>query len=83
MAVVTLNINIPDDQLDRMRAGLRGYWGKIEDPPGSGNMRDLTNAELAERLRTELIGNIKQFVKTAEIRQAQNALKNISEIDAS
>lgn len=82
MATVNLAITIPDDQVDRMRAGLRAYWGKIEDPPGSGQMREMTNAEVVERLRKETIGNIKLMVKKAETRQAEEALKNLAEISA-
>ena len=65
-----------------MRDGLRAFWGQIEDPPGSGQFRDMTNAEVIERLRKETIGNVKRMVLKAETLAAEKALQNIAEVDA-
>jgi hypothetical protein len=82
MATINLVITVPDAQLDRVRNGLKAFWGKIEDPPGSGQFRDMTNAEVIERLRKETIGNIKRMVLKAETLAAEKALQTISEVDA-
>jgi hypothetical protein len=82
MATINLAIVVPDDQVSRMRDGLRAFWGQIEDPPGSGQFRDMTNAEVIERLRKETIGNVKRMVLKAETLAAEKALQNIAEVDA-
>ena len=73
MAVINLAVTIPDDQVVRMRAALRTWWGKVEDPLGSGQFRDLTNAELTERIRLGVVRNIRDIVKRVEADAAKAA----------
>lgn len=83
MATLNLAINIPDDQVTRMRTALRTHWGQVEDPPGSGTMRDLTNAELTEKLRTSLVSSIKDIVRRVEADAAKAAAEaGVAHIDA-
>lgn len=73
MATINLAVNIPDGQVARMRAALRTWWGDIEDPPGSGTMRPMTNAELEEKLRQVVVRNIRDIVKRVEADAAKAA----------
>lgn len=61
MAILNLSITIPDAHVPRVIAGLRGHWGKVEDPAGSGVFRERTQAELVALLRQlvrDTVGNI-------------------------
>ena len=69
MAVVTLTINIPDGQMPRVLAAARDTWGQV--PDGSGGMRDMTNGEITERFRQEVITLIKTIVRNSERRAAK------------
>jgi hypothetical protein len=73
MAVINLAVTIPDNQVARMQAALQTWWGLVEDPPGSGQFRDLTNAELTERLRQGVVRNIRDIVKRVEADAAKAA----------
>ncbi len=66
MATINLSVSVPDNQVTRMQTALRTWWGQVEDPPGSGTMRDLTPAELTEKLRQVVIRNIRDIVKRVE-----------------
>lgn len=73
MATINLAVTIPDNQVSRMRTALRTWWGPVEDPPGSGTMRQMTNAELEERLRQVVVRNIRDIVKRVEADAAKAA----------
>jgi len=64
MATINLAITIPDAQMARVQAGMRAHWGQV--PNGAGGKRDMTNAELIERLRTSVISSTKDIVKRTE-----------------
>lgn len=74
MAVLNLSVTVPDAQIARVQAAARGTFGQVDD--GLGGKRDMTNAELVERLRQETIYMIKRMVFAYEKRQAEIALSN-------
>jgi hypothetical protein len=83
MVTMTLAINIPDDQLTRVRAAARAHWGQVIDNPGDPNanppvpptFRDMTNAEINERFRKSVVAMIKDMVKRTEEDAASDTAK--------
>jgi hypothetical protein len=71
MAVVNLSITIPDAQMARVQAACRAAFGQVDD--GAGGFRDLTNAEIVERLRQGVITQIKTMVSRSEREAARIA----------
>ncbi len=64
MAVLNLSITVPDAQLSRVQTAARTTFGQVSD--GAGGFRDMTNAEILERLRQEMILMIKSMVQRSE-----------------
>jgi hypothetical protein len=64
MAIINLAITVPDAQMARVQAACRATFGQVDD--GLGGLRDLTNAEIIERLRQGVIGQIKTMVARTE-----------------
>lgn len=64
MATLNLSVAIPDAQLPRVQAATRAFYGQVETSPGV--FRDMTNAEIVERLRQEVILTIKGIVHRHE-----------------
>lgn len=73
MAVINLSVTIPNAQLSRVQAAVRATFGQV--PDGAGGMRDMTDAELVERLRQDVIQTIKgmviRFERSAAIAAAE------------
>lgn len=81
MATVNLSIVVPDAQLARVQAAARSTFGQIDD--GAGGLRDMTNAEIVERIRQEVILMVKALVLKAERRVlVQAAEAPITTVDA-
>lgn len=55
MAILNLSITIPDAQLPRIQSAVRAEWGQ-----------GLTNAEIVERLRQEVIVMIRSLTISRE-----------------
>lgn len=68
MATLNLSVNVPDAQIPRVQAAARAAFGQV--PNGAGGLRDMTNAEVQERLRLEVIAMLKSLVKQQERKQA-------------
>lgn len=79
MAVIDLSINIPNAQIPRFIAGMRASFGKVDD--GAGGLRDMTQAELIERVRQSVIQTLRERVRTAEREEAIRAAAQ-PELDA-
>jgi hypothetical protein len=68
VAQISLTITIPDEHLPRVLAGLRLHYGKVQDPPGSGTFRDLTQAELRDRLQVLMRDSVRNMVINEDVR---------------
>lgn len=68
MATINLSITVPDAQLPRVQTAARATFGRVDD--GAGGLRDMTNAEIVERLRQEVISMIKQLAQRSERKAA-------------
>lgn len=64
MAVLNLSVTIPDAQLPRVQNATRATFGQV--PDGAGGFRDMTNAEIVERIRQEVIQMLKGIVRRHE-----------------
>lgn len=81
MASLNLSVTIPDVQLPRVQAAARATYGQVSD--GAGGFRDMTNAEIVERIRQEVISMLKGVVHNAEKRAlVQAAEAPIAQVDA-
>jgi hypothetical protein len=67
MAILNLSVTVPDAEVARLQAAARGHFGQVDD--GAGELRDLSNAEITERLRQDVVAMLKQMVRRHE-RQA-------------
>jgi len=67
MAILNLSVTIPDDQVLRLQAAARAQFGQVDD--GAGGLRNMTNVEITERIRQDVISTLKQMVRRHE-RQA-------------
>lgn len=56
-------------------AALRSHWGRVEDPPGSGVFREMTNAEVQERFRILVRDTLKNLVLNREVYLATQTVK--------
>lgn len=74
MAVINLAITVPDAQIGRVQAAARATFGQVSD--GAGGFRDMTNAEIVERIRQETIHMIKRMVFAHEKRLDEIAVSN-------
>lgn len=75
MANINLSITIPDAHVPRVLAGLRGHWGPVEDPVGSGVFRERTQAELVALLRQLVRDSVRNIVTNQEAQAAINDVK--------
>lgn len=64
MATINLSVTVPDAQLPRVQTAARLTFGQV--PDGSGGFRDMTNTEIVERIRQEVILMLKQLVFRSE-----------------
>jgi hypothetical protein len=64
MAVLNLSVTVPDDQIARLQAAARAQFGQV--PNGSGGFRDMTPAEIQERIRQDIISTLKQMTRRHE-----------------
>lgn len=80
MALVRLDINIPDAQMSRVQTALRARYGQVDD--GAGGLRDRTNAELVDALRFEVINQIKGIVFSHEAAAKRAEALTIPQVDA-
>jgi hypothetical protein len=75
MAQLNFTITVPDAAVPRIMAAMRGHWGQVEDPPGSGTFREMTNAELQERFRKMMIDTLRNMVLNREVYEATETVK--------
>ena len=75
MAVLNFSITVPDAAVPRIMAGLRSHWGQVEDPPGSGTFRDLTDAEVREKFRVLVKDTLRNLVMNREVYNATQTVK--------
>lgn len=81
MATINLSVTVPDAQLPRVQTAIRATYGQVDD--GAGGLRDMTNAEIVERIRKEVIAMVKGMVLRHERRVLeQQAESPIVEVDA-
>lgn len=60
MAILNLSVTIPNAQISRVQTAVRAAFGQV--PDGTGGMRDMTDEELVEKLRQDVIQTIKGMV---------------------
>jgi len=81
MATKTFTITYPDAAAPRIMAALKSHYGKVEDPVGSGTMRDRTNAEVfaefEKMMRDTLRGIVLQQEKQGAKIAAEAAVTEI------
>lgn len=87
MAVVNLSVTIPDGQMSRVQAACRAHFGQVPSGPpdpvtGVVPMRDMTNAEIVERIRQDVISTIKGIVWTQEAEAKRREAEAIAQVDA-
>lgn len=68
MPAVTISFNVPDDQMPRLVAALRLYWGQV--PDGNGGSRDMTGPEILARVRLHTTAWLRKTVQQVEAEQA-------------
>ena len=87
MTDVNFTITIPDPQMPRVTAALQTHYGQVEDgaDPETGEpvFRDLTGAEIVQRLQNETRQRIIDIVRSIENQAAARAaISNVSDVDA-
>lgn len=80
MATIPLTITVPDAQMSRVQAACRATFGQVDN--GAGGLRDMTNAEIIERLRQDVISMIKGMVFTREAEAKRAEAAAIQQVDA-
>lgn len=87
MTDVNFTITIPDPQMPRVTAALQTHYGQVEDgtDPETGEpvFRDLTGAEIVQRIKGETRQRIIDIVRSVENQAAARAaISNVSDVDA-
>ena len=87
MTDVNFTITIPDPQMPRVTAAMQTHYGQVEDgtDPETGEpvFRDLTGAEIVQRLQSETRQRIIDIVRSVENQAAARAaISNVSDVDA-
>lgn len=86
MADVNFTITIPDNQMDRVTAAMREHFGQIEDgvdEEGLPVFRDLTAAEIVQRIKGDTRQRIIDIVRSVENQTAARAaVSSVSDVDA-
>lgn len=81
MATLNLSVIVPNAQLARVQAAIRATFGQVDN--GVGEMRDMTDAELLERLRQDVMmtirGMVIRYERSAAIKAAE-ALEPIVDV---
>jgi hypothetical protein len=91
MATIDISLNIPNDQMPRVLAGLRAHFGQVPDenqpeptvigPPGVERrigqivMRDRTNAELMAEVKKFMRSWLRNIVVDTETKAAETAAR--------
>ena len=87
MTDVNFTITIPDPQMPRVTAAMQTHYGQVEDgtDPETGEpvFRDLTGAEIVQRIKGETRQRIIDIVRSVENQAAARAaISNVSDVDA-
>jgi len=87
MTDVNFTITIPDPQLPRVTAAMQTHYGQVEDgtDPETGEpvFRDLTGAEIVQRIKGETRQRIIDIVRSVENQAAARAaIQAVSDVEA-
>ena len=87
MADVNFTITIPDPQMPRVTAAMQTHYGQVEDgtDPETGEpvFRDLTGAEIVQRIKGETRQRIIDIVRSVENQAAARAaIQAVSDVEA-
>jgi len=85
--IINFTITIPDDQEDRVIAGMQTHYGQVQDgtDPDTGDpvFRDLTEDEIVQRIKDETVQRLIDIVRSVENQAAARAaIDSVSPIDA-
>jgi|DEB0MinimDraft_6_1074348.scaffolds.fasta_scaffold190302_1 hypothetical protein len=85
--IINFTITIPDDQEDRVIAGMQTHYGQVQDgtDPETGEpvFRDLTGAEIVQRIKGETRQRIIDIVRSVENQAAARAaIQAVSDVEA-
>jgi hypothetical protein len=89
MATFTISFSVADEHMDRIRVALRKHFGPVhvvETDPVTGeerlNIRELTGAELLDKVREMSINNVKSIVMAVESEEAMTtARQSVSSVE--
>jgi len=87
MTDVNFTITIPDNQMARVTAAMQTHYGQVEDgaDPETGEpvFRDLTGAEIVQRIKGETRQRIIDIVRSVENQAAARAaIQAVSDVEA-
>jgi len=87
MTDVNFTITIPDPQMPRVKAAMQTHYGQVEDgtDPETGEpvFRDLTGAEIVQRIKGETRQRIIDIVRSVENQAAARAaIQAVSDVEA-
>jgi hypothetical protein len=87
MTDVNFTITIPDPQMPRVTAAMQTHYGQVEDgtDPETGEpvFRDLTGAEIVQRIKGETRQRIIDIVRSVENQAAARAaIQAVSDVEA-
>ena len=87
MTDVNFTITIPDPQMPRVTAAMQTHYGQVEDgtDPETGEpvFRDLTGAEIVQRIKGETRQRIIDIVRRVENQAAARAaIQAVSDVEA-
>lgn len=71
MATRNISVTYPDGAAATIIAALKWNYGQIEDPPGSGTMRDRTNAEALQAFDASVRAALRDVVQRYQVHQAR------------
>jgi hypothetical protein len=87
MTDVNFTITIPDPQMPRVTAAMQTHYGQVEDgtDPETGEpvFRELTGAEIVQRIKGETRQRIIDIVRSVENQAAARAaIQAVSDVEA-
>ena len=82
---VDISIQIPDDQLDRVVSAMRTHYGPVEDgvdENGAPIFRDMTTAEVGDKIKEETRQRVIDVVRSVENQAAARAaVSSVSDVN--